>query len=365
MLCRVARASFSSGRLSPEFREKYARKKVPFGFNGMGEFVYHRTYARTVVDEKTGESRPERWHETIARVVEGASEMLEAHNLEPLTQDVAEQMYDAFFNMRALPPGRGLWAMGTQITRERKIYAALNNCAFISTEKMSASPAEPFSFLLDASMLGIGVGFDTRGAGTLSVLAHPSRDSYPHVVADSREGWVQAYVALINYYLVAGTPRPVFDFSQVRPAGAPIKGFGGVSGGPQPLIDLIETSAEILKSHQGNWISDRIIVDLMNLIGKAVISGNVRRTAEIAFGRHDSEEFLNLKNYNINPERAGYGWTSNNSIFAEIGMDYTQVANRICDNGEPGLVWLHNMRHYSRMGHPPDEKDKRVMGSNP
>ena len=66
----------------------------------------------------------------------------------------------------------------------------------------------------------------------------------------------------------------------------------------------------------------RQIVDVMNLIGKCVVSGNIRRTAEIAFGEFDDQEFINLKNYEMHPERAGHGWVSNNSIFAQIGQDY-------------------------------------------
>jgi ribonucleoside-triphosphate reductase (thioredoxin) len=95
----------------------------------------------------------------------------------------------------------------------------------------------------------------------------------------------------------------------------------------------------------------------MNLIGQCVgnfifnkkVSGNVRRTAEIAFGEHDSDEFINLKNYDMNPERISYGWTSNNSIFGKIGMDYEKVSKSIQLNGEPGIAYLDNMQKYSRM----------------
>jgi hypothetical protein len=74
---------------------------------------------------------------------------------------------------------------------------------------------------------------------------------------------------------------------------------------------------------------------------------------------------MDLKDYSKNPQRMEYGWTSNNSIFAELGMDYSNVAKRICINGEPGLAWLENMRKYSRLIDPPDNKDYRVMGGNP
>jgi ribonucleoside-triphosphate reductase len=58
----------------------------------------------------------------------------------------------------------------------------------------------------------------------------------------------------------------------------------------------------------------------MNFIGRCVVAGNVRRTAEIAFGAADSIEYLDLKNYRVNPQRAAYGWTSNNSVFATLGL---------------------------------------------
>ncbi len=44
--------------------------------------------------------------------------------------------------------------MGSSITEERGLYAALNNCAFVSTEHLSNEPSKPFVFLMDASMLG-------------------------------------------------------------------------------------------------------------------------------------------------------------------------------------------------------------------
>jgi hypothetical protein len=91
----------------------------------------------------------------------------------------------------------------------------------------------------------------------------------------------------------------------------------------------------------------------------------VHNTAEIAFGKKDSIEFMDLKDYSINPHRMDYGWTSNNSIFAELGMDYSNIAKRIVKNGEPGIAWLENMRGYSRLVDPKDNKDYRVMGGNP
>jgi ribonucleoside-triphosphate reductase (thioredoxin) len=105
-------------------------------------------------------------HETVARVVNGTYNMqkqwIEQHSLgwdKYKAQQSAQKMYDKIFTMKFLPPGRGLWAMGSRITEERGIYAALNNCAFVSTANMwdptgGQTPSKPFAFLMDASMLG-------------------------------------------------------------------------------------------------------------------------------------------------------------------------------------------------------------------
>ena len=353
--------------LSENFINKYKRKKVPFGFNGLGELVYMRTYSRIKDDGKN-----ERWWETIKRVVEGTYSMqknhIDTHQLgwNPWqAQRSAQEMYDRMFNMKFLPPGRGLWAMGTAITEEKGLYAALNNCAFVSTKTIKDDYSKPFTFLMDASMLGVGVGFDTKGAGEVMIkLPNPNRGIEEYVIPDTREGWVESLKLLLESYFHASA-EVQFDYTLIRPEGAVIKGFGGVSSGHEPLKEIHEEIRKVLNINVGEPITITTIVDIMNLIGKCVVAGNVRRTAEIVFGDPDDEEYLDLKNYKVNPHREQYGWTSNNSIFAELGMDYTDVCKRIVDNGEPGFAWLENMRKYSRMKNGGDNKDHRVMGGNP
>ena len=218
---------------------------------------------------------------------------------------------------------------------------------------------------MDASMLGVGVGFDTKGANEIVVKGvDKDRDPQTFQIPDTREGWVESVKLLLESYFHGQAPVE-FDYSIVRPAGVPIKGFGGVSSGPEPLQEVHESITSVLESNSGEPITITTIVDIMNLIGKCVVAGNVRRTAEIVFGDADNEEYLDLKNYKVNPHRDQYGWTSNNSIFAELGMDYTEASKRIVDNGEPGFAWLDNMRKYSRMKNGGDNKDHRAMGGNP
>lgn len=373
MLTRMTQAGAvpqeASFTLDDAFLEPYRLLTPPFGFDGVGELTYLRTYSRI---KDNGEQ--EVWWETVRRVVEGTYSMqkawIVAHHLgwsESKAQRSAQEMYDRMFHMKFLPPGRGLWAMGSSLTREKGLFAALNNCGFVSTQDLATDLAKPFCFLMDASMLGIGVGFDTKGANTLRLQA--PRNLYDaeavYIIPDTREGWVESVRLLLESYFVPDQVRPIFDYTEIRPEGAPIKGFGGVASGPGPLKELHKKLCGVLDPAVGTLISITHITDIMNLIGACVVAGNVRRTAEIAFGSPYSEEFLDLKNYTVNPHRAAYGWTSNNSIYAEIGMDYTQAAERVRLNGEPGFAWLENMQAYSRMSDERDFKDHRVAGANP
>ena len=112
----------------------------------------------------------------------------------------------------------------------------------------------------------------------------------------------------------------------------------------------------------------------MNMIGVCVVAGNARRSSQIVFG-DSNNEFLKLKDYHwdtdtqsfkgSNISRAPWGWLSNNSIFSEIGQDYTKLAEQTSLNGEPGYAWLNNMRHYGRFKDGFNNKDIRVAGGNP
>jgi intein/homing endonuclease len=354
-------------KLSDNFIEQYKDKKPPFGFGKLGELVYIRTYSRIKDDGMN-----EQWYETCRRVVEGTYRMqkrhIEAHGLEWnawQAQRSAQEMYERMFSMKFLPPGRGLWAMGSPITEERGLYASLNNCAYVSTKTLKDDGAKPFIFLMDASMLGVGVGFDTIGAGQLVIKSpNEKRETELYKIPDTREGWVESLRLLIESYFYA-TGAVKFDYSLLRQEGMPIKGFGGISSGHKPLENMHVAIRKVLDTEVGSPISVTTIVNIMNLIGKAVVAGNVRRTAEIAFGDYTDKEYLDLKNYKKNPKRESFGWTSNNSVFAKVGMDYSPVCERIMINGEPGLAWLENMRAYSRMNDGRDNKDYRADGGNP
>jgi len=342
---------------------------APSPFDTLGEIVFRRTYARPTGPDGARET----WTDVCIRVVEGTYSIQKEHITsltlgwdEGRAQASALEMFERMFTMKFMPPGRGLWAMGTPLIHEKKLGAALNNCAFVSTINIDKDPVAPFVFLMEASMLGVGVGFDTLGA----THRLPINAADPHhrvfVIPDTREGWVESVGQLIGAR-VGASPSVTFDYSAIRPRGELLKTFGGVSSGPGPLIELHESLTRLFENAEPaaeHVLGARNIVDMMNLIGKCVVAGNIRRSAEICFG-DPTDEFLDLKNYEKNPDRAAWGWASNNTVFATFGMDYTSVCERIVRNGEPGLAWLSNMRDYGRMCDAPDGADRRVSGGNP
>ena len=357
-------------KLEEKFVEDYSKKKVNFGFNGLGEITYLRTYSRLKPDGNN-----EKWFETVERVVNGIYSIQKEHILkqdlgwnEAKAQKSAQEMYERMFTFKFLPPGRGLWACGTSII-EKGLGAALNNCAFVSTKDIDKDFSKPFTFMMDMSMLGVGVGFDVKGVDKITIYKPFFEEKNIFIIPDTREGWVESLRLLLQSY--TGTMKhgeyfvSDFDYSQIRKAGEPIKTFGGVSSGAEPLIKLHQQLKNILDGLDGKLITERAIADIMNLIGVCVVSGNVRRSAQIMFGDINSNEYLDLKNYQVNPERANYGWTSNNSVFCDLNTNYTEAAKRTGINGEPGYFWLENAQKYGRIVDGVNWKDKKAVGCNP
>jgi adenosylcobalamin-dependent ribonucleoside-triphosphate reductase len=235
--------------------------------------------------------------------------------------------------------------------------------------------------MMDALMLGIGVGFDTKGAGKLVIKPPGSTSQLPflrqesqnalgyhgnkpasYVIADSREGWVDSVESLLNAFF-QGYALPDFDYSGIRPYGTPIKGFGGTSSGPGPLETLHKELTALYQQRVGQPIASVDIVDTENLIGKCVVAGNVRRSAALALGQPEDFEYLEMKN--DKEKLYNHRWGSNNSLEARVGMDYTWYAQQSQINGEPGYIWLDNARHWGRFKDPQRDDDTRVMGFNP
>jgi ribonucleoside-triphosphate reductase (thioredoxin) len=373
-------SEFFSFRLLDDFVTKYVGAESPFGLkdageNSLGEITFIRTYSRVKED-----GTKERWHEVCRRVIEGMYSVQKNHAKENRlpwndnkAQKSAQEAYDRMFNLKWTPPGRGLWAFGTPMTMEKRNSASLQNCAMVSTRDLDKNdPGALFAWVMDALMLGIGVGFDTVGQEKNFSIYQPTEPASVYEIPDTREGWVESVRLLLNSFLRQNQSIQDFDYSLIRPMGAPIKGFGGVASGPQPLIDLHTRLRKVIGSRAGEGFDARAIVDIINLIGTCVVSGNVRRSATLALGAAGDEDFINLKNAEIFPERnsydsenPGWAWMSNNSIAAEVGTKYEDYVDLIVNNGEPGFIWLDVARNFGRLADPADGKDYRVMGFNP
>ena len=369
-----------SFNLAGDYVDGYRSKKIPWGYqdaagNSVGEITYLRTYSR-----KKEDGTKETWVDVCERVINGMYSIQKDHcktNRLPWSDSKAaasaKEAFDRMFNLKWTPPGRGLWMMGTPLVNTFKNSAALQNCSFVSTSSMTKTdPSEPFAFLMEASMFGVGVGFDDKGADKDFTIYEPQKSDTTYAIPDSREGWVESTAVLLNAYLRADTKDPQFDYTLIRPSGEPIKTFGGTAAGPEPLIRLHNYIRNQFKGRAGQKLTRRDIADIGNLIGVCVVSGNVRRSAELLIGRIDDEEFLNLKDAKVfpqrnsyNPKSPGWGWMSNNSVAVEVGQDLSAIVDKIANNGEPGVIWMDVSRKFGRLKDPENNKDWRVTGYNP
>jgi len=335
--------------LEEAFCKEILAKKAKFGFKGFGEAVYYRTYSRLKND-----GTKEHWPDTVLRVINGVMSIRKNHYLqhtlawdEEKWQRYAKKIAISMFDMKWLPPGRGLWIMGTEYIYERG-SAALNNCGAVDTTDLSLAAG----WTMDMLMCGVGVGFNTAWNGT-GVTIPDKTDPVIYVIPDSREGWAESVQLLIESYTKKGTWFS-FDYSKIRPEGSPIRGFGGTASGPAPLKELHGRIESYLDNYcQKKSDKTRCIADIMNAIGTCVVAGNVRRSAEIILGSVHDNTFLELKDYRKNPERAEIGWVSNNTVVLEKTEDFNKIpiiASHIRDNGEPGILNLINVQKYARYG---------------
>ena len=373
-------SDFLSFHLPEDFKQAYKGKDIPWGLdigggNSLSELVFLAKYSR-----KKDDGSKETWNEVCARCIEGMYSILKDHAKHQRTpwnefkaQKAAQDAFDRMFHFKWTPPGRGMWMMGTRLVHENQTSGSLNNCSFISTEKVSTHSAYeatlPFTRLMEQSLSGVGVGFDTRGAGKLTIWEPISGDNN-FSIPDTREGWVESIGMLLESFFFKNRSVVNFDYSLIRPAGSPLKTFGGTASGPEPLQFVHESISKQFAGRHGEKITSRDIVDIMNKIAKAVVSGGARRSALISLGEVDDQDYIDIKNWELpeNAERTGpdgWAWTSNNSIIAKQGDDLSHLIDKIAINGEPGVIWLDLMRSHGRLVDPPNHKDDRAGGCNP
>jgi ribonucleoside-triphosphate reductase len=346
---------FESEILPKEFLQKYITKKVPWGFNGLGYIVYKRTYSRI---KENGQG--EEWWETIARCINGAQKIGAKY-----TKDEAQRLYDLIFNLKCTFPGRMLWQLGTS-TVDKFGANSLVNCWMIVMNEPKA-----FEFLFENLMLGGGLGYSIRREHIHELpkikkdvkITHLNTKDADLIVPDSRQGWVRLLHYVLKSFFENGKS---FSYSTilVRGAGELIKGFGGTASGPQILIEGMEKICSIFISREGKKLRSIDVLDICNIIGSVVVSGNVRRSAQISLGDPDDYLFLRAKRWDLG-NVPNWRAMSNNTIYAD---DFDHITNDIWEgysgNGEPyGFFNLPLSQKFGRIGEKID--DSSVVGLNP
>lgn len=367
-------------------------------------------------------TRKETWFDVCVRVIEGLFSFYIDYltkKILPIPENLDEMAEEALLTMATmmwLPPGRGLFAMGTNHTY-RNGNAALNNCYAVSTKE--AGLVKAAAWAMDMLMCGGGVGFSVDWRGDI-IKANKS-NTFIYRIPDTRQGWVCALELLLRAYIppsddsgsgsTNSTTFPIFDFSLIRGYGEPIKGFGGTASGPEPLRILLNRVEIFLDAHvewkTGNSSSQtifenmfislhktksyqnvdynfentlkeivdnssdkqynhtRLIMDIFNSIGACVVAGNVRRSAQIALGDPDDLSFLDMKDWIKCPERRPWMHLSNNTVRLWTSEDFETVlplvSERIKNNGEPGIMNMINIQKYGRIGDETYGPDKATL----
>lgn len=342
--------------LTPEFIASYITKTPPWGFGGLGEVVFLRTYSRKI----EGTNKTETWVQTIKRIIDGAVDIGV-----PFSKEEAEQLFDHMFQLRCSVSGRALWQLGTPLVSQFS-GTSLNNCFYTNIEKI-----EDFELLFDYLMLGGGVGFSVERSkihelpkvkAVKSITAERSNDA-DFIVPDSRQGWRELLHKVLESYFISGKS---FTYSTllIREFGTPLKTFGGTASGSGALVDGIDDICKVLDERVGKKLRSIDVLDICNIIGRIVISGSSRRSAQIAIGDPDDMLFLKAKNWgsgNVPAWRAN----SNNSIYADA---YDEIVSELWKGydgtGEPyGLVNRKLARTYGRLGE--KSPDPSIEGFNP
>ena len=264
---------------------------------------------------------------------------------------------------KAIPAGRGLWFSGTS-AHSKLGGVALNNCWFCTSGDWYN-----FVILADLLMLGGGVGASVEHRFTSKlprvkkgvVITHQPGYSAGFIVPDTREGWCELMHRVYESYFVTGKSF-TYSTTVLRGAGQPIKGFGGVSSGPLPLIKFVDQVGDILNSRGGRHIRPIDAADIITAIGEVVVSGNVRRSAILILGDCWDKEFLTAKRWDLGPI-PGHRSNANYSVVCDDVDDLHPLYWKTFEAGEAfGLINRKNIQKYGRMG---ELKKDTAIGVNP
>ena len=221
------------------------------------------------------------------------------------TKDIA----NAILSLEVMPSMRALMTAGPALDRDN---TAGYNCSYLPVDDLKSFDEAMFILLC-----GTGVGFsvERQFINKLPEVPELFDSESIIVVKDSKEGWAKGFRQVLALLWAGEIPK--WDVSQVRPAGARLKTFGGRASGPAPLVELFNFAVSTFKAAQGRKLSSMECHDLMCFIGQIVVVGGVRRSAMISLS--------NLSDDRMRHAKSGQWWeTAGHRALANNSVSYTE-----------------------------------------
>lgn len=273
------------------------------------EFIHLSRYSRWLPDK----GRRETWDETITRYFDFFTEHLKETVNFDLSKNLRNELEQAVLGLRIMPSMRCVMTAGEALKREN---IAGYNCSYVAVDRPQA-----FDEILYVLMNGTGVGFSVERQ-YISQLPQIADEFHPTdttiVVADSKLGWAKALKELVGMLYVGQIPR--WDLSKIRPAGAPLKTFGGRASGPEPLESLFNFTVNVFKNASGRKLTSLESHDIVCKIAEVVVVGGVRRSALISLS--------NLSDGLMRHAKTGQWWNENGQrALANNSACYTEKPN--------------------------------------
>ena len=270
------------------------------------EFIHLSRYSRWLPEQE----RRETWDETVKRYFDFFTEHLDELHEYKLTDKLRNELEEAVLSQRIMPSMRCLMTAGEALKREN---IAGYNCSYVAIDRPQA-----FDEVLYVLMNGTGVGFSVERQYVVKLpdVAEEFFDSDTTItVADSKLGWAKALKELVGMLYIGQIPR--WDLSKIRPAGAPLKTFGGRASGPEPLENLFNFTVNIFRNAANRKLSSIECHDIVCKIAEVVVVGGVRRSALISLS--------NLSDDRMRAAKSGqWGTTEPQRALANNSACYTE-----------------------------------------
>lgn len=350
ILYRAERAKMRAKRPVPaEVRDAFADSDKYFPTQ-LQKFQFYDKYSR--FNYELG--RRETWVETVNRAVDYLRELSDYR----LPKEIYERIRKGILDMKVMPSMR-LLAMAGPAARRNNI--AIYNCSYLPVDSIDS-----FVEALIISMSGCGVGFSVERQYVEQfprIARQTGKPAPTFVVPDTSEGWADAVrVGLTAWF---NGEDVMFDYSQVRPAGEPLRVKGGRASGPEPLRQMLDFARTRILSRQGSFLRTLDAHDIMCAVGNAAVSGGVRRTAMISLFDYDDVEMRHCKDgdfWRNNSQR----WNANNSaVWPSRELTQAEITRFVLDmvesgRGEPGIF---NRR--AAVDNRPERRLAAEFGTNP